>query len=237
MSRIVVMIAFSGLLPFSVKAIGDDSAAPNPPSFFLFPDPTQKDADTSAENQAGSPSPGAITESPPQTRTPMSGKERFQYYLHATYSPRVIAYSLAGTGLSQARDSVPEWGQGMEGYGKRLGSRFARRTIKYSIHHGLAGLLHEDPRYFYSNRTGIWRRSLYAACQSLITHTDSGGIRPAYSELIGMVSATYIERQWRPEADQTIGQYAASSAVWLGLDAAKNVFTEFWPDIKRRLHH
>jgi hypothetical protein len=52
-----------------------------------------------------------------------------------------------------------------------------------------------------------------------------------------MVGATYFERQWRPEADRTIGQYAASSAVWLGLDAAKNVFTEFWPDIKRWLRH
>lgn len=184
------------------------------------------------------PSPGtpaaAATAGTVQNPRPMTDREKLRFYLKNVYGPQAFAYSVAGAGIAQARDDVPEWGQGMEGYGKRLALRVGRRSIKYSIHSGLGILLHEDPRYFTSNRSGFRARSLYAAGQTFVSHKDSGGIRPAYSRFVGIVSATYISREWRPQADQTFSQYAYSSAIWLGIDAAKNVFNEFWPDLRRR---
>ena len=167
-------------------------------------------------------------------RRPLTNTEKFHLYLKQTYGPLAFAYSVAAAGVSQATDDVPEWGQGMEGYGKRLALRVGSRSLKSSIHSGLRILLHEDARYFTSNRSGFWTRSLFAAGQTFVAHKDSGGIRPDYSRFAGIVGATYISRKWRPQADQKFSQYVYSSAIWLGIDAAKNVVAEFWPDLGGR---
>jgi hypothetical protein len=170
-------------------------------------------------------------------RSPLTGKEKFRLYLHHIAGPQAFASTISAAGIGQARDSEPEWGQGMEGFGKRLGSRFAARVIKNSIHDGLGGLLHEDSRYVYADRPGIWRRALYAAGQTFVAHKDFGGTRFAYSRLIGILGATCLSRQWHPEADRTLGRYVSAGAIWLGLETAQTVFAEFWPDIKKKLLH
>jgi len=174
--------------------------------------------------------------SPAQAKS-LAGKEKFRFYLRHTAGIQALAYVIMGAGINQAMDSVPEWGQGMEGFGKRLGSRMAARTIKSSVHSGLGALLKEDPRYFYSNRSGIWNRALYATGQVFLAHKDSGGTRFAVSRFAGIWSAAYLSRQWRPREDRTAEQYLISGAIWIGLDMAKTVFSEFWPDIKRKLRH
>ncbi len=165
----------------------------------------------------------------------MSRREKFSYYLRSTCGWDGVAWSVAAAGFSQALDSVPEWGQGMQGYGKRLGSRSAQRAIKNSIEAGAGVLLNENPRYTPSRRSGIWKRGLYASSRTFLSQPDSGGIRPGYSKLIAIVGATYISRQWWPKAYRTASEYAWGSAVGLGMEAGKNIFAEFWPDIRRWL--
>ncbi|MBP1622204.1 MAG: hypothetical protein H6Q07_224 [Acidobacteria bacterium] len=166
---------------------------------------------------------------------PLTGSEKFRYYLRHTYGPESTLFILAGSGINQARDAVPEWGQGMEGYGKRLASAYGRRAVRNSIQHGLGALLHEDPRYFSSGQTGIWGRSLYAAGRVFVAQKDDGGIRPAYSRFIGAFGASYISRQWHPESYHTPEDYIASGAATIGFDMVRNVLYEFWPDIKKKL--
>jgi hypothetical protein len=45
-----------------------------------------------------------------------------------------------------------------------------------------------------------------------------------------------VSRQWYPDACRTAGDYGLASAASFGLDIAQNVFSEFWPDLKKRLH-
>lgn len=168
---------------------------------------------------------------------PMSGREKWDYYLKSSYGVRSIFSSIVGAGIKQAQGTVPEWGGGMEGYGKRFGSSFAQKAINRSIRISLNGLLHEDPRYFASNRSGIWSRSLYAIGQVFLVHKDAGGTRIAYSRFAGNFGAAYISRQWHPDSYHTTGDYLGSGFRSLGVDAAKNIFSEFWPDIKRLIHH
>jgi len=164
---------------------------------------------------------------------PLTGEEKLYNYLDHTFGISSLIRSAASAGVKQARDSVPEWGQGMDGYSARYVSGIGRKIIKNSIHHGLAGFFHEDPRYYYSGRTGIWKRSLYAAGQTFVTHTDSGELCFAYTRVLGTVSGIFISRSWYPERSRTAGEYLSSMATSFGLDAANNVVHEFWPDIKR----
>lgn len=168
-------------------------------------------------------------------RAALTLKEKWDYLFRSTYDPQSIFFSLAGAGIKQARDSIPEWGQGMEGYGKRLGSSFSHKIIKRNICFGVGSLLHEDPRYFYSDESGIWRRTLYAMSRTFVSNKDGGGLRPGYTKFIATFGGAYISRQWQPERKQTMSEYLISGSISIGIDMAKNIVNEFWPDIRNVL--
>jgi hypothetical protein len=169
--------------------------------------------------------------------TPLTRNEKARYYLRSTYGPAAFGYTALTTGIKQAQGSVPEWGGGMEGYGRRYASSFGQKAINRSIRIGLQGLLHEEPRYIASGRSSLWSRALYAASEAFWVRKDSGGIRIAYTRFIGNFSAAYISRQWQPDRYHTTGDYLTSGLTSIGLDVAKNIWSEFWPDIRKRIHH
>ena len=167
--------------------------------------------------------------------SPLSPGKKFYFSVKSTFSPVSIFASTFSAGYNQAVDSVPEWGQGMEGYGKRFASSFGQKVVDNTVGSSLKILLREDPRYFYSNRRNIRNRILHALGETFVAHKDSGGTRPGYSYFAGVASGVYVSHQWRPESSRTAADYAQSVAVSIGEQSAKNVFMEFWPDIKKKL--
>ena len=145
-----------------------------------------------------------------------------------------MAASAFSSGFNQAFDSIPEWGQGMEGYGKRFASSYGQKTVEKTVLYGLNNLLREDPRYFYAERQDIRGRTLHAVSEVFIAHTDSGGTRPNYSWFVSTASSVYISCKWHPEKYRTTGNYLQGAAMSIGIQSAKSVFTEFWPDIKKK---
>jgi hypothetical protein len=197
----------------------------------------QMDANAPAlnSNPGTSQIPPFAIRNPAAERPPMSGREKFQYYRSHTYGPKAGILLMATAAIYQARDSVPQWGQGLEGYGKRFASLYGWRSVKYSIQMGIGALLHEDPRYLPSKRSGIWQRALYATSRTFVSQKDNGGIRIGYSRFIGAFGSSYISRQWHPESYRTPREYFYTGALSIGFDAAGNVLREFWPDLKKRL--
>jgi hypothetical protein len=166
---------------------------------------------------------------------PLQGKEKFKFYLRTTYGPGSLINIAAAAGIKQARNSPPEWGQGMEGFGSRFASGFGLKAIKLSIQSGIEGLLGEDPRYYASARSGVFHRAFYAAGQTFVSHKDAGGTGFAYARFIGIAGGVCISRQWHPENDRSARDYFVAGAAIVGIDMARFVFREFWPDIKRTL--
>ncbi len=232
---ILALFASSAIAAEASTSVGQ----PEAPKFF-----TVFATEPAGPNQAANSSPSATNQTPgslPRVSTvqpaPMTGREKFRYYLRSTYGPKSIGYTIAGAGIKQAEGSVPEWGGGMEGYGKRFASSFGQKVVNRSIRIGLDGLLHEDPRYFASGRSGIWSRALYAVGQTFVVHKDAGGTRIAYTRFAADFGAAYVSRQWHPDTYHTTSDYLTSGLSSIGIDAAKNVWSEFWPDIRRLLHH
>jgi hypothetical protein len=232
-------IAFICLLSFPLRA-GDIAAnvSDTPPRFALFtPDPAasqQKSGQASPANagpQILSPEPAIAWPAP------LSGSEKWKYYIRSTYGPISVGSSLLLAGIKQAQASVPEWGGGMEGYGKRFGSSFGQKAISRSIRIGLNSLLREDPRYLPSGRTGYLNRTIYAVEHTFLARKDAGGNRIAFSRFAGTFGAACIAKQWYPESYRTVSECLTSGVVSLGLDSAKSVFYEFWPDVRKRLRH
>ena len=165
----------------------------------------------------------------------MTRGDKIHFYRKSSIDPVSILTGAFSSGFSQAIDSDPEWGQGMEGYGKRFASSMGRKSIERTARLGMKILLREDPRYFYSNRHGIRRRTLHAISEIFVAHKDFGGTRPNYSYFVGMVSGVYISRQWHPENSRRKNDYIQDAAISIVIQSAKNVFTEFWPDIRKKI--
>src|SRR4030095_12761163 len=71
-------------------------------------------------------------------------------------APSALAKSAFMAGVNQYQNSPEEWGQGLGGYGRRYAHKLATRGFENGIGFLVAAPLHEDPRYFSSETTGLW---------------------------------------------------------------------------------
>jgi hypothetical protein len=168
--------------------------------------------------------------------TPMTRSERFRNYLTATFGPQSLATSVARAGLDQLRDSPREWGQGSAAFGDRLGNAYAKHIIRRTLEFGGTSALHQDDRYFRSGETGIWRRTKYAVTSTFLARRDDGQRTFAYARIGSAAGAAFISRAWQPASTTDSSHAAGNFGFIVATDLGTNVFREFWPDLKRRLH-
>jgi hypothetical protein len=170
---------------------------------------------------------------------PLSTKEKFKVVARGSFD--YVQYPWYGflAGISQAEDSEPGYGQGAQGYGKRYGAAFADGTIEnFMTGAVLPSVLRQDPRYFQLGHGGFMHRTVYAASRNLITRTDSGHSQFNYSEVVGgAISAAISTYSYHPSADRTVSNTASVWGTQYGYDTLTLVIKEFWPDIRRKIHH
>lgn len=172
----------------------------------------------------------AASEPPPQ---PAARK----YFKHAL-SPFAAVRAAAGAAITQATNTPYEWGQGAEGFGKRLGSAFAKHLTKKAIQYPVARLRHEALGYQRSDQTEFKLRLRHALIATVYTTKTTTGKRTvATNEFAGAFGSGLISRLWQPASVRTVGYGFLSGGITLGVDAGSNVLREFWPDLRRKLHH
>lgn len=170
-----------------------------------------------------------------QTPAALDVGGKLSYHVGRTFSPSSLAISGVKAGYSQMTDSPTEWGQGGAGYGKRVGSSIASSGVRAGLAFGLDSALHQDPRYFRSDRTGFWPRTKHALRGTILTRTDSGGETFSTWRVGSAFGAAFISQQWYPERYHTVRHGLASGSTRLGFDVIKNVVSEFWPDMKKMI--
>jgi hypothetical protein len=177
----------------------------------------------------------AQTPSATDPYAPLSVREKARVFGHRIIAPTSLATAAFSSGIDQWRDSPPEWGQGMAGYGRRYGSKTGTRTAENGIGFLTAAALHQDPRYFHSSDTGVWRRAKYAVKRTVVTRNDSGQQTIAVWNITAHYGAQFVSNIWRPERVTPVPDTLARGSVSMGYDAASNLFKEFWPDIRQRI--
>jgi len=133
-----------------------------------------------------------------------------------------VAFIGAGVsaGVGQLRNNPKAWGQGVEGFSKRFASGFAGHIVNNSIAYGVGHALHEDMRYYPSDKQGFGPRLGYALESTVITHrTDTGDRTVAYGRISGAVGGGFISRFWQPVALHTFASGITSAGVSLGAQA------------------
>jgi hypothetical protein len=167
---------------------------------------------------------------------PLTAKEKFKLVTRGSFD--YVEYPYIGflSGISQAENSEPGYGQGAAGYAKRYGAAFADNTDEnYWTGAILPSLLHDDPRYYQLGKGGFFHRVGYAVSRELITRTDSGHNTFNVSEVAGAAIAAGISNAYHPAGDRTLSNTVSVWWTQIGWDTVSTVVKEFWPDIRRAL--
>lgn len=173
----------------------------------------------------------------PSAYVPLSRHCKFELVLRQSYSPYTFASAAFDATWAQMLGGWPQFGGGMQGWGKRLGTTLAdvesRRFIQNFV---LATVLHEDPRYFPSGKNGVLARTWYAATRVLVTRDDNGWNVLNRSELLGTSLTSALQNTYYPRPDRTLGATVNRFLGTLSGDATTNILHEFTPDLKRLFH-
>ena len=166
--------------------------------------------------------------------TPLSTRCKFSLFLKQTHAPSTFVSATFQATLDQAEDQWPEYGGGVQGWGKRFGTTLADTESRRFIQTvALSTILHEDPRYFPSHRRSLISRSWYAATRVAITRNDSGNNTFNTSELLGTLFTSSLQNSYYPRRERNFSETMNRFTGALSSDAIGNLQREFTPDMKR----
>jgi hypothetical protein len=151
------------------------------------------------------------------------------------YPNFVVAAALSG--IYHLEDQNPSFGQGMKGYAHRYVTAVGDQVIGNMLAEGVMPiLLREDPRYFRKVNGKFWGRLGYSLTRVAVAKDDHGNPCVNFAEILGNGISASIGNAYYPDNrgfDNTMERMGTAIAT----DALSNVLKEFWPDIKRKLHH
>ena len=188
-------------------------------------------AQTAAGDEIQKPANAAAAAAVPRQQPfiPMTQAQRLRYYFNSTFSLSTLAVAAAGAGTLQLWNIPKEWGQGAEGYGRRIGDLYGQHIIVQTLMYGSSSLLHEDNHYFRSGKSGLWPRLRYAAMSALITRRDDGSTRFAYTRIGSFAAGAFISRAWQPRSITSAGDGAVNFGSFVAVQVGFNVAREFFP--------
>ena len=147
-----------------------------------------------------------------------------------TVRPLKVGYPSDGylaSGNHPDHGSVPEWGEGAQGYAKRYADRFGQGLVSTTTRYVLGEALRQDVTYHRCECTGFLPRTGHALLGAYVAHTRGGRAVPSLPAL----AAPYIGSEvavaaWYPS------RYNASDALRISLlnyvaAPFKNLFSEF----------
>jgi hypothetical protein len=166
---------------------------------------------------------------------PISTGEKFKLVTEGAFDPYEFVVVGILSGIGQATNNTPEWGQGMKGYATRYGANLGDLVIgNYMVGAVFPTIFRQDPRYFQSGKGSVWHRIGYALGRIVVTSGDSGRKEFNISEIGGNAMAGVISNTYHPAGSRSFAQATQTWGTQLAVDATGFVLKEFWPDIRHR---
>jgi hypothetical protein len=171
-----------------------------------------------------------------QDADPLSRKQKLHIALRTAVDP--VSFVLAGfdAALSQAQNEFPGYGQGMQGYGKRLGASYADNFDGTLLGNAILPiLLKQDPRYFRRGEGSFSSRLFYSLSTTVWSRSDNGKWGPNYSNVLGNLAAGGISNLYYPASDRGAALSFERGFTVTAYGALGGVFNEFWPDVAKKI--
>ncbi len=172
-----------------------------------------------------------------QQGTTLTAKQKMTIASKDSFDYPLVILAGALAGLDQIQNNDPSYGQGLQGYAKRLGAWYGDEAIGNMFTEGVFPVLfHQDPRYFRKGTGSFMSRTGYALSRVMVTQKDGGGLQFNYSEWVGNAAATAIGNVYHQDNRNALDN-TTKLFEQVGTDAISQVMKEFWPDIKKKLFH
>lgn len=167
----------------------------------------------------------------------LNGKERFKLYVRQTYTTPGIYIK---TGFFAVHDQIhnsPEsWGDGFDGFAKRVGSNQATNIIQNSFTAAGQAAVSWEPRYDRCKCDGGWLRFRHAFVRNFITYDRSEvSLRPNVMPFAAAFGAGVIGATWNPNNPTLTvkGYQNVITQAWVGV--ITNTIGEFAPDVMKKI--
>ena len=134
---------------------------------------------------------------------PLDAKQKFGLGFHVVLDPTNFLFAAVTAGIEQANDTIPGYGRGPDGYGKRYGAALALASSATLFRGALfPALFHQDPRYFYKGTGTVWARTWYALSTAVRCKGDNGRWQPNYAGIVGDLSAGALTNAYYPASSR-----------------------------------
>ena len=197
---------------------------------------SQPSADGNNENLKVNPVTGLVTASSLDYK-PLTSQQRWQLYFKQNYWSMGAFFGPCVTALlvDQTTGEPPEWGGGLKGYGRRLGSRLGTAIVQGTFQAPVAALFGEDTRYISSGQGDFKARIKHVMLFSFVTYNSQGHKTLNIANIGGFYASSAVSTLWLPQK-QSVGLYTLSDgSKQAGLNILVNLIQEFWPDIRQKL--
>jgi hypothetical protein len=228
----LISLALAGALPSIAQTTNEV------PPAFTIPPPALESVPLLATSTAASYIPSYVLPNPfPSAAvTPrVTLHDKFQRYYSDTYDPRQQMDFFLTSAFGLAVGGADDWGTGPGAYMNRFSSQVGLRAVRNTIRFGFDAALGTDSHYRRSESNGFLPRLGHAMLSTVTTYKDGGGRTIGIPQIAGAYGGAFISNAWYPHTRNSTGDALLRGTSSLGFTAAKNVFREFWPEIKKLL--
>jgi hypothetical protein len=160
---------------------------------------------------------------------PLTTKQKFKLAWRSNVDPFNWLMNAGFAGYQQATNSFKGYGQGMQGYGKRMGADTADSFFSDMIGGAIfPSLFHQDPRYFYKGTGTIKSRIGYALANTVVCKGDNMRWQFDFSGILGGLAAGGVSNLYYPDNERSDALVTFEGAgIGLAGAAVQNLFQEF----------
>ena len=152
---------------------------------------------------------------------PLTAKLKFRLAFKVASDP-VTGLGIAFLSATQQAGDTPDYGQGWEAFGKRIGANSADGFTDIMIGGAiLPSILHQDPRYFYQGTGTKKSRLRHAVVHPFVCRGDNGKWQPNYSSLGGDLASSAISNLYYPQSNRG----ASLVLTGFGISTAERIAT------------
>jgi hypothetical protein len=153
--------------------------------------------------------------------------KRRKYYVNSIFGPYALARTVAGAGISTARNSPEEWGGQWEGFGRRVASGLGRNAIKQTTIYALDESFKIDSKFYRSAKRDFGSKVKNALISPFTARKTNGRRVFGFPRVVGTYTAAVVAAEtWYPKR-YGYKNGLRSGTISLGFNAAFNLFKEF----------
>lgn len=166
-----------------------------------------------------------------QAAKQLSFEQRACYFGEKLVAPSMLLRGLFSGAYGQWRNNDPHVGnEGMDDFGRRFGSFYARHTAQNAGELVAGYLHHEDPRLHVSGEHGFWNRTRAAFVSVVVSKDEDGDNRIALAPIAGSLGAGFVGMAVSTRHDHLEDGFRRSELSYGGYIGTA-LLHEFQPDL------